>query len=115
VNSSGSTSNPDRNGVRWYQIRNIATGQTPAFAQFATAYQSGSANKSYWMGTVMVSGQGHAAMGFNQGGPNNYLDAATTERLVEDALGTLTPSALRLIAHPTGRHCISGAITPTPA
>ena len=64
--------------MRWYQIRNIPTGQTPAVAQSGTVYQSGSVNKSYWMGTVMVSGQGHAAMGFTQGGPNNYLDAATT-------------------------------------
>ena len=89
VNSTGGTSSPDRNGVRWYQIRNIPTGQTPAVAQSGTVYQSGSSNKSYWMGTIMVSGQGHAAMGFTQAGPTNYLDAATTGRLVGDASGTM--------------------------
>jgi hypothetical protein len=89
VNSSGGTSSPDRDGVRWYQIKGIATGQTPSVAQSGTVYQSGSANVSYWMGTIMVSGQGHAAMGFTRGGPINFLDAATTGRLIGDASGTM--------------------------
>jgi hypothetical protein len=89
VNSSGGTSGPDRNGVRWYQIKGIATGQTPSVAQSGTVYQSGSASVSYWMGTIMVSGQGHAAMGFTKAGPNSFLDAATTGRLIGDASGTM--------------------------
>ncbi len=94
VNSTGGTSSPDRDGVRWYQIKGIPTGQTPSVAQSGTVYQSGSANLSYWMGTIMVSGQGHAAMGFTRAGPNNYLDAATTGRLAGDASGTMgTPVA----------------------
>jgi hypothetical protein len=94
VNSTGGGSSPDRNGVRWYQIKGIPTGQTPSVAQSGTVYQSGTANLSYWMGTILVSGQGHAAMGFTQAGPNNYLDAATTGRLAGDASGTMgTPVA----------------------
>jgi len=89
VNSSGGTSSPDRNGSRWYQIDGIPTGQTPSIAQSGTVFQSGSANQSYWMGTIMVSGQGHAAMGFTTAGPNNFLDAATTGRLAGDASGTM--------------------------
>ena len=89
VNSSGSTSSPDRNGVRWYRINGIPTGQTPSVAQSGTVYQSGPANVSYWMGTIMVSGQGHAAMGFTKAGPNSFLDAATTGRLIGDASGTM--------------------------
>ncbi len=89
VNSSGGTSSPDRNGVRWYQLTGIRTGQTPLVVQSGVVYQSGSANLSYWMGTIMVSGQGHAAMGFTRAGPNNYLDAATTGRLAGDPNGIM--------------------------
>ena len=89
VNSTGGTSSPDRDGVRWYQINGIATGQSPSVAQSGTVFQSGSANLSYWMGTIMVSGQGHAAMGFTRAGPNDFLDAAFTGRLAGDASGTM--------------------------
>jgi hypothetical protein len=89
VNSSGGTSSPDRNGVQWFQITGIPTGQTPSVAQSGTVYNSGSPSVSYWMGTIMVSGQGHAAMGFTTAGPNNFLDAATTGRLAGDSTGTM--------------------------
>jgi hypothetical protein len=89
VNSSGGTSSPDRNGVRWYEIQGIPTGQTPSVAQSGTIFQSGAAALSYWMGTIMVSGQGHAAAGFTQAGPNNFLDAATTGRLASDPPGAM--------------------------
>ena len=89
VNSTGGTTSPDRDGSRWYQINGIPTGQTPGVVQSGTVFQSGSANRSYWMGTVMVSGQGHAAIGFTTAGPNNFLDAATTGRLAGDPSGTM--------------------------
>ena len=89
VNSTGGNTSPDRNGVRWYQITGIPTGQTPSVVQSGTVYHGGSPSLSYWMGTIMVSGQGHAAMGFTQGGPNNFLDAATTGRLAGYASGTM--------------------------
>ncbi|HSU57553.1 MAG TPA: Ig-like domain-containing protein [Candidatus Dormibacteraeota bacterium] len=89
VNSTGGTSSPDRNGVRWYQLNGIPTGQTPSVGQFGTVFQSGSTNLSLWMGSIMVSGQGHAAMGFTVAGPNHFLDAATTGRLVGDANGSM--------------------------
>jgi hypothetical protein len=89
VNSSGGNSSPDRNGVRWYQITGIPTGQTPSIAQSGTVFDSSSAVLSYWMGTIMVSGQGHAAVGFTSAGPNNLLNAATTGRLVADPNGSM--------------------------
>ena len=89
VNSSGGTSTPDRNGVRWYEIHGIPTGQTPSVAQSGTIFQTGASALSYWMGTIMVSGQGHAAAGFTQAGPNNFLDAAMTGRLAGDPPGAM--------------------------
>jgi hypothetical protein len=89
VDSAGGTSTIDRNAERWYQITNIPSGQTPALVQSGTVFQSGSTNLSYWMGTITVSGQGHAAMGFTVGGPNHYMDAAATGRYATDTLGTM--------------------------
>jgi PKD repeat protein len=93
VNSSGGTSSPDRNGVNWYQLTNIPTGQTPAVLQTGTVFQS-SSNLSYWMGTVMVSGQGHVAMGCTAAGPTSFLNAAWAGRLVGDAAGTMSTPVL---------------------
>jgi uncharacterized repeat protein (TIGR01451 family) len=45
------------------------------------------------MGTVMVSGQGHAAMGLSAAGANEYANAAACGRLAGDATNTMrTPS-----------------------
>lgn len=89
VNSSGTPTSPDRNGVRWYQIGSIPTGQTPTVIQSGTIFDNSSSVLSYWMGTVMVSGQGHVAAGFTRAGPNNFLDAATAGRLASDPAGTM--------------------------
>jgi PKD repeat protein len=87
-----------RNAVRWYELQGIASGQTPALVQSGTVFQPSASNttdqRSYWMGTVMVSGQGHAAMGFSVGGANEYINAGTVGRLVNDPLGTMRTPAL---------------------
>jgi PKD repeat protein len=81
-----------RNGVRWYELQGIATGQTPSVVQSGTIFQQSASNttdqRSYWMGTVMISGQGHAAMGFTTAGANEHINAGTVGRLVGDPLGT---------------------------
>ena len=87
-----------RNGVRWYELQGIASGQTPALVQSGTVFQPSASNttdqRSYWMGTVMVSGQGHAAMGFSVAGANEFINAGTVGRLVNDPLGTMRTPAL---------------------
>lgn len=93
INSSGGTSSPDRNGSCWYQITNIPTGQTPSVVQSGTVY-IGSSNVSCWMGTIMVSGQGHATMGCTVAGPNTFLNAAWMGRLVGDPAGAMGVPAL---------------------
>jgi hypothetical protein len=92
---AASTVNPSvtRMGVRWYQLNGIPTGQTPGIVQSGTVYQPSASNttdqRSYWMGSVMVSGQGHAAMGFSVAGANERINAGTVGRLANDAAGTM--------------------------
>ncbi len=88
VNSSGGTSATTRNGVRWYKIGGIPTGQTPSVQQSGTIYDSSSTNIFYWMGTVMVSGQGHAVAGFSASSTSQFVGAAVAGRLTNAAAGT---------------------------
>src|SRR5206468_2819848 len=98
VNNTGATGGTSsRNAVRWYELQGIASGQTPAVVQSGTLFQSSASNttdqRHYWMGSVMVSGQGHAAMGFSVAGINEHINAGTAGRLASDALGTMrTPT-----------------------
>jgi uncharacterized repeat protein (TIGR01451 family) len=87
VNSGGvASATGNRNGVRWYQIDVSAL---PTLIQVGTVFDPSVANPlSYWMGTVMVSGQGHAALGFTAGSPVMRPAAATVGRLAGDAPGT---------------------------
>jgi hypothetical protein len=82
-----------RMGVRWYELNGVASGQTPAVVQSSTVYQPSAGNsgdqRSYWMGTIMVSGQGHAAMGFSVAGANEHANAGTVGRLANDPLGAM--------------------------
>jgi hypothetical protein len=96
VNNTGSsTGTITRDAVRWYALTNIPTGHTPAVAQSGTVYQASTSNstdqRSYWMGTIMVSGQGHVAMGFSTAGATNHIDAAVTGRLAGDPANTMDP------------------------
>src|SRR5438552_4670248 len=95
VNNNGSSSGTiTRNAVRWYELQGIPSGQTPGVAQTGTLFQQSSSNSTdqrhYWMGTIMVSGQGHAAMGFSVAGTNEYANAGTAGRLAGDPLGTMS-------------------------
>ncbi len=97
-NTGSATGSATRDAVRWYQLTGIPTGQTPSVAQFGTVFQASPANttdqRSFWMGSVMVSGQGHAAFGFSAAGATNFIDAATVGRLAGDAAGTVRTPAL---------------------
>ena len=90
VDNTGNASGTDtRTAVRWYELQNLATGQTPGVVQSGTLFQSSPGNttdqRNYWMGTVMVSGQGHAAFGFSAAGVNEFVNAGTAGRLKNDA------------------------------
>ena len=99
VDNTGSPSGTDtRMGVRWYELDGIATGQTPGVAQAGTLFQPSALNSTdqrhYWMGSIMVSGQGHAVMGFSVAGQNEYANAGYAGRLAGDPAGTLRTPVL---------------------
>jgi uncharacterized repeat protein (TIGR01451 family) len=87
VNASGIASTTgNRNGVRWYEIN---VSGAPSLVQSGTVFDPAASNPmNFWMGTVMVSGQGHAALGFTAANALTRPAAATVGRLAGDALGT---------------------------
>lgn len=75
-----------RTATRWYELDNLNTA--PTLRQSGTVFDSAASNpRAYWIPSVMVSGQGHAALGFSTASPVNSIDAATTGRLATDTLG----------------------------
>lgn len=92
VNASGvaSTAAGARNGTRWYEIQNLTTA--PTLVQSGTVFDSAATNPlAYWMPTVVVSGQGHAYMGFSSAGAAASANAAATVRWSGDPFGTTQP------------------------
>src|SRR5262249_34672615 len=63
-----------RAGARWYEID--VTGGSPFLVQSGTLFDPAAANpRSYWIPTVMVSGQGHAAIGASAAGAAERANA----------------------------------------
>ena len=96
VNSAGATlPSPDRDGTRWYELQNIASPGTPSVRQFGTVFDNAATNPLfYWIPSIAVSGQGHAALGFSVAGAAARIDAATVGRLSGDTLGTIQTPVL---------------------
>ena len=87
-----------RNAVRWYElggVRGADNGGVPFVLQSGTLFDAAASGpRHFWIPSVMVSGQGHAALGFSTAGAAARIDASTTGRLSSDAPGTLrTPTA----------------------
>ncbi len=85
VNSSGvsndTSKKPDRNGSRWYNIKLSNT----TLAQSGTAFDTSNYTKFYWLPSIAINGQGHAVMGFNVAGPNEYISAGVAEKMNGEA------------------------------
>lgn len=92
VNNTGMSTSQTRTGVRWYEIGGLATA-TPSPIQSGTLFTASPVNdlvqRNYFIPSVMVSGQGHVAMGMSTAGSNEYANAATVGRLAGDVPGTL--------------------------
>lgn len=98
VNNTGvSSGTSTRNGSRWYEI-NVPTGGTPTLVQSGTVFQANASNttdqRSYWVPSINVSGQGHVAMTLCTAGTNEFANAATVGRLSGDAVGTMQTPVL---------------------
>jgi hypothetical protein len=92
VDSSGvAGASNNRDAARWYELQNLST--TPSVVQSGTLYDNTTPNNSsqrnYWIPSVMVSGQGHVALGCSIAGSSERVNAFTTGRLAGDTLGTL--------------------------
>ena len=82
------TGTANRNAVRWYEIQNL-TG-APSLRQSGTLFDSAAASpNSYWIPSIVMSGQGHAAIGASAAGAARHAEAATAGRLDSDPLGTI--------------------------
>ncbi|HEV2803259.1 MAG TPA: lamin tail domain-containing protein [Pyrinomonadaceae bacterium] len=81
-----------RMSVRWYEIIVPPGTGTPTFNQTGTIFDSANTTQAnarqYWLPSVMVSGQGHAALGYSTAGTPFRANAATNGRLASDTLGT---------------------------
>jgi hypothetical protein len=94
VTSAGVASNANsnrRNGVRWYELNVPVNTGTPTVVQSGTTFDSAATRataRQFWIPTVGISGQGHAAFGFSTAGTTFRADAATNGRLRTDTLGT---------------------------
>src|SRR5207247_2832086 len=93
VNGSGvATGGGGRNGTRWYEISvgaSCGPQPPPCISQVGTVFDTAASNPlSYWMGTIMVSGQGHAALGLTAASNTVRPAAATVGRLAGDPPGT---------------------------
>ncbi|MHB8629528.1 MAG: hypothetical protein ACYDBJ_23735 [Aggregatilineales bacterium] len=112
VNSSGDSNGSGRNrdAVRWFDIN--VSGLT--LNQSGTVFDSASSGfLEYWMGTVMVSGQGHVAMGLNRANSTTNVQAGALGRLAGDAAGTMR--GFSLFQNSTGDAYYDGSFVPNPA
>ena len=98
VDSTGVASpSRDRDAARWYELSVPVGSGTPTVVESGTIFDSaatGSSARWYWIPSVVVSGQGHAAFGFSTAGPAFRINAATTGRLATDTLGTVNAPTL---------------------
>ncbi|MEA2647279.1 MAG: hypothetical protein QOE92_2362 [Chloroflexota bacterium] len=85
---SGGNCTADRDAIRWYDIGNLAAA--PSLNQSGTVFDPAATNpRFYFIPSLMVSGQGHVAMGSSVAGNLEHAEAATMGRLVGDSPGTM--------------------------
>jgi len=66
----------------------VASRLSSSQARFFDNAATLAASRQFSIPSVIVSGQGHAALGFTTTGSPFRIDAATNGRLIGDALGT---------------------------
>lgn len=102
-NTGSSTGLVTRDGSRWYEIDVPPGGGAPTLLQAGTVFAPSVTNlgdqRSYWMSSLMVSGQGHAAIGFSTAGSAEHINAATAGRLAGDPPGTM--QAVQMLTNST--------------
>jgi hypothetical protein len=89
VDATGAGSDSgDRDAARWYEID--VTGASPALVQSGTLFDPAASNpRFYWIPSIVVSGQGHAAIGASAAGATQYINGVTAGRFASDPAGQL--------------------------
>lgn len=95
VNTAGAADTAgNRDGTRWYEIGNLTS--TPTLIQSGTLFDPAAANpNSFWIPSISISGQGHAAIGASSAGNVRFPSLFAAGRLRTDALGA-TQAATQL-------------------
>jgi hypothetical protein len=85
----------NRTGSRWYEIEDL-TG-APTLRQSGSVFDSAAADFDYyWMPSVAMNRQGHAALGCSIAGTLRRAEIAAAGRLSSDTLGTMqTPDVVQ--------------------
>jgi len=92
-NSAGTDAGADRDGCEWFQLR--ITGASLSIDTHGRVFDTAAATpRSYFYPSIVVSGQGHAAMGFSGVASTEFVGAYATGRLRTDTAGTMYPPAL---------------------
>jgi hypothetical protein len=91
--SQGTYLGDTRVGSRWYHLNVPVNTGTPNIVESGTIFKASATNDSLqascFIPSVMVSGQGHVAMGYTQAGETNFINAMTVGRLASDPAGTM--------------------------
>ena len=79
-----------RDAIFWWELQGIPTGSTPSIRQAGVLCDTATTNPAFYsFGTIMVNGQGHAALGYTIAGATSFPSAGTSGRLAGDPLSTL--------------------------
>ena len=82
-----------RDAERWYDVKGL--DGSPVLNQSGTVFDSSVTSPlNYWMGSIMVSGQGHVAMGSSVASAGVHAQAAFTGRLSNDGPGIMMSPAI---------------------
>lgn len=89
VTSSGGTGTIDRTAAEWFEL-STASAPSLGLNQQGRVYDSAAVDPMfYYYPSIVVSGQGHAAMGFSGSNAASYVGAYTAGRLATDGAGTM--------------------------
>jgi hypothetical protein len=95
VTSAGVASDSDtnrRDAVRWYHL-SVPPAATPVMLESGTIFDNAATvgtARQFWIPTVGISGQGHAALGFSTAGSPYHINVASAGRTASDLPNTLT-------------------------
>ncbi|GMU33795.1 MAG: hypothetical protein HS101_06445 [Planctomycetia bacterium] len=94
VSATGvATSSGNRIGSRWYEIEDLTT--SPVVRQAGTVFDDAASNfDRYWVPSIAMNEQGHAALGCSVGGDARRAEIAVAGRHNDDPLGTLQTSII---------------------